>query len=133
MHDITIKNIEIEIYPQNSDEKHVSSGVYSVLRNNWINKPKKFKQSIDKENILAKFSKLEKEIKLSLRDAEDKLDSSYIEKLIEKIKKMRKSGLEKSGELSDENIVYKIIRDRGYLQKLFDNKNNIIDNQLSLN
>jgi hypothetical protein len=46
---------------------------------------------------------------------------------------MRKSGLEKSGELSDENIVYKIIRDRGYLQKLFDNKNNIIDNQLSLN
>ena len=32
-----------------------------------------------------------------------------IERIIEKIKSMRKSGLEKSGEMSTENIAYKLL------------------------
>ena len=35
---------------------------------------------------------------------------------------MRSAGLERSGELSNENITYKVIRSMGLLQKLFDNK-----------
>ena len=44
---------------------------------------------------------------------------------------MRQSGLEKAGELSDENITYKIIRAEGLLQKLFDTKYQIEDLNLS--
>ena len=40
--------------------------------------------------------------------------------LFQKIRKMRKAGLEKAGELSDENLVYKLLRNEGILQKLFD-------------
>ena len=46
---------------------------------------------------------------------------------------MRQSGLEKAGELSDENITYKIIRAEGLLQKLFDTKYDIEDSNLSSN
>ena len=51
--------------------------------------------------------------------------------MLKKLKKMRSSGLERSGELSDENITYKVIRAEGYLQKLFDTKYNIQDSNLS--
>ena len=45
---------------------------------------------------------------------------------------MRKSGLEAAGELSNENITYKIIRSEGLLQKLFDTKYSIVDANFSL-
>jgi hypothetical protein len=51
--------------------------------------------------------------------------------MIDKIKRMRKSGLEKGGELSEENLIYKITRDEGYLQKLFDLKDELFDRNLS--
>ena len=48
-----------------------------------------------------------------------------------KLKKMRQSGLEKAGELSDENIMYKVIRSQNLLQDLFDTKDEILDKDLS--
>jgi len=44
---------------------------------------------------------------------------------------MRTSGLERAGEMSDENISYKVIRSKGYLQKLFNAKEGIVNSQLS--
>ena len=32
---------EVEIYVQNESETHVSGGVYSVMHNKWLQKPKK--------------------------------------------------------------------------------------------
>ena len=52
--------------------------------------------------------------------------------MLKKLKKFRQSGLEKSGELADENVTYKIIRDLGLLQKLFDVKYDIEDRKLSI-
>ena len=45
---------------------------------------------------------------------------------------MRKSGLEKAGELSEENLVYKILRAEGILQKLFDLKFDLISKKYSI-
>jgi hypothetical protein len=49
-----------------------------------------------------------------------------------KIKRMRQSGLESRGEFSVENLVFKNLRNGGYLEKLSDAKNKILDNELSL-
>ncbi len=51
--------------------------------------------------------------------------------MIKKLKKMRESGLSRGGELSDENVIYKVIRSSGLLQKLFDNKLRIEDDNFS--
>ena len=48
-HDISIYGYEVELYVQNETETHFSSGVYSVLFNEWSNEPKKEDVSIDKE------------------------------------------------------------------------------------
>ena len=50
----------------------------------------------------------------------------------DKLKKFRSSGLEKDGEFSYENLVFKFLRRNGYIQKLFDFKNKLIDKNLSV-
>ena len=54
-----------------------------------------------------------------------------IDRMLEKVRKMRKSGLERAGELSDENLTYKVMRTEGLLQKMFNIKEDIIDGELS--
>ena len=55
-----------------------------------------------------------------------------IKKYKDKLKKYRTCGLEKDGEYSDENLVFKVLRRNGYIEKLFDFENQHIDKQLSL-
>ena len=45
---------------------------------------------------------------------------------------MRRSGLEKSGEMSVENIAYKLLRAKGYLDNLYNMKTSLIIKDLSL-
>ena len=49
-----------------------------------------------------------------------------------KLKKYRTCGLEKGGEYSYENLVFKVLRRNGYLSKLVDFKNDYMDKNLSL-
>ena len=44
--DIRVLNIEVELYAQDVNEEHASSGVYSVKNNEWINKYKKYRYEI---------------------------------------------------------------------------------------
>ena len=74
---------------------------------------------------------IQKEIQKTIKYSDESNNTEGITKMINKLKKMRTSGLEKGGELSDENIIYKVIRSRGYLQKLFDKKYYISDKNLS--
>jgi len=130
-HDIELKGIEVELYPQDIDEPHTSSGVFSVKDNEWIVKPKKFKSGIDINNIAKGSKKIISEIESVLKDSMTSSDTDDIIKMIKKLKRMRSSGLEKAGELADENIIYKVIRSKGLLQKLFDTKDRINDLNLS--
>jgi len=55
-----------------------------------------------------------------------------IEKIKTKLKKFRATGLEKGGEYSYENMAFKFLRRSGYIKKLFDLKNKVLDLSLSL-
>ena len=55
-----------------------------------------------------------------------------IKDFTDKLKKYRKSGLDKGGELSYENMVFKFLRRNGYLEKLQTFKNELMDRKLSL-
>ena len=45
---------------------------------------------------------------------------------------MRKAGLSRSGEMSVENLAYKLIRNSDYLQALFDKKIKLFDKSRSI-
>lgn len=134
-HDITIKNYEVELYAQDESEPHESTGVYSVLFDNWIKKPKK-------EDVKINFKEIDKKSKswMNMIDeiiknvSDEDLDEAkkVIGKFKEKIKKFRKTGLESGGEYAIENLVFKVLRRNGYIQKLYDFENKIMDKSLSL-
>jgi|TARA_R110000822_G_scaffold233357_1_gene364844 hypothetical protein len=136
-HDITVKGYEVELYVQDINEPHISTGVYSVLFNEWLVEPTKEDVNINQKIIKDKVEQWEDIIDLVIDDVEesnDDLETSLekIQKVKDKLKKYRGCGLEKEGEYSYENLVFKYLRRNGYIQKLFDFQNNIIDNRLSL-
>jgi hypothetical protein len=134
-HNLTIFGYDVELYVQNESESHFSSGEYSVLHNEWKTEPKKDKTEVDMELIKSKSEKWMKLIDDIIENAKDEpLDIAIemIDKYKDKIKKYRTAGLEKGGEMSDENLVFKVLRRNGYIEKLFDFKNKFIDNNLSI-
>ena len=134
-HDVLVKGYEVETYVQDMDEPHMSTGVYSVLYDQWLTQPKPEKVSINRDEIETKSKQWMDMIDTLLEDLKDDSLSDglkKIDKLKEKIKKYRSCGLEKGGEYSNENLVFKFLRRNGYIQKLFDNKNELIDKNLSI-
>ena len=134
-HDITIKGYEVELYVQNETESHFSSGVYSVLFDEWSNTPEKENITIDKELLMLKSKQWMNVIDNlidSIKDDDANTAKELVQKYKDKLKKYRTCGLEKGGEYSTENMVFKILRRNGYIEKLHDESTNIIDKKLSM-
>jgi predicted nucleotidyltransferase len=128
-HNITIKGYDVELYVQDIDEEHVSSGVYSILNNKWIVEPDKVKSNIDDNMILQKSEEYMKKIDLLIKK-EGPIES--IEGLRKKLKEFRQSGLESGGEYSYENLTFKLLRRNGYIEKLLKLKTTLVDKKLSI-
>jgi predicted nucleotidyltransferase len=134
-HDITIFGYDVELYVQDEAETHFSSGVYSVLFDEWANEPKKESVSIDKEKLKSKSKQWMEIIDGVLENAKDEdieTAKSIVKKYKDKLKKYRTCGLEKNGEYSYENLVFKILRRNGYIEKLHNFGNEFLDKKLSL-
>ena len=134
-HDIKIFGYEVELYVQNASEAHFSSGVYSVLYDEWDVKPEKEDSNIDTKILKSKINHWKSQIDTVVDNATEKdIDEAreYIKKFKEKLKKYRSSGLKKEGEYSYENLVFKYLRRSDYLEKLFNLENNLLDKELSL-
>ena len=134
-HDIKIFGYDVELYAQGSEEKHESSGVYSVMEDKWINQPEKLKVNIDKSVIEDKVKNWNEKIENALEELKgDDLGKGKkkIEDLKTKLKDYRKSGLDKDGELSYENLTFKFLRRNGMIEKLFNTYNNYMDKELSI-
>lgn len=134
-HDIHINDFEVEVYVQDAAEPHESSGVYSVLNDEWITEPTPREANIDWENVTKKA--------LSLMDRIDRIQSVFDKgdykdaydhtlKMKSKIKKFRSSGLQREGEFSPENIAFKVLRRNGYLEKLSTLKTVSYDKMMSI-
>lgn len=130
---ITIKGFDVELYVQNINEPHTSTGVYSILNNKWNSKPIKEMVTIDINNVREKTFNF-----IDIIDSIDNIeDDNYKIKMINllknKIKKYRQAGLNSDlGVFSTENLVFKLLRNYGYLDKLTKYKDNIIKNKLTL-
>jgi hypothetical protein len=134
-HDIKIYGFDVECYAQDINEKHTSSGVYSIEKNKWIIEPSKEKPKLDKNLIKRKAAQIMTAIdsikSLNSKGKHQEVLDQY-EKLWGKIKKMRQTGLDRDGEFSYENIVFKILRRTNYTEKLIDTKLNSYDNLNSI-
>ena len=135
-HNIKLFGYDVECFVQKEDETTFSSGIYSILYDMWMNKPKKSgTESIDKELLKEKSKKCMRIIDSLIDNIEDE-DPEEIKILVkkykEKLKNFRNCGLEKNGEMSLENLVFKLLRRNGYIEKLYDAPTKIIDKKLSM-
>ena len=128
-HNIIIKGYDVELYVQDVDEEHVSSGVYSILNNKWVVEPDKVKSNIDDKMILQKSEEYMKKIDLLIKIG-GPIES--IDELRKKLKEFRQSGLESGGEYSYENLTFKLLRRNGYIEKLLKLKTTLVDKKLSI-
>jgi murein DD-endopeptidase MepM/ murein hydrolase activator NlpD len=136
-HDITIYNYDVEIYVEDEnvqiDTKNV--GRFSILNDEWLTYPSKNNIKINVKNIKEKANQWMKIIDGVLDNIEDE-DIENAKKLIDKYKtklrKFRKCGIDKGGEYSEENLVFKILRRNEYLDKLKNAKNKLIDKRFTI-
>jgi predicted nucleotidyltransferase len=134
-HDIKIFGYEVELYPQDEEESHFSTGTYSIMNDEWINVPEKEEFSIDRSILKDKVDSWRDKIEnlISSIKAEGlKKNEDRIENLKKKIKDYRQSGLEEVGEYSYENLVFKYLRRSGLIEKLYDIVNKQMDKELSV-
>ena len=127
-HDIKIRGNAVEVYVQDAKQPHISNGIYSVIRDKWIKQPKKITDTPDKTNALHKYQFLKHEIEQAI--ASD--DPTAIVKTQARIKDMRKAGLAKNGEFGAENLAFKMLRNDGSLEDLYNAATVAQDKRLSL-
>ena len=131
-HDITIKGFEVELYLQPSDIEHFATGVYSIMNNEWNIEPKKEIVKLDKETIRKKYREFVKQVNDIDKDPDNQSVISRIDKLKDKIKKMRMAGLETGGDYSVENIAFKLLRRNDIMQKLGDIATDAYDDEYTI-
>lgn len=134
-HDLKLGKQQIEVYIQDINEPHTSTGVYSIMNDDWVKKPEYESINIPDGNIKRKSKPFKEMINDLIKSGHKNPEKSInqIKKLKERIKNFRQSGLDKNGEYSLENLAFKDLRNTGYLDKLSQLSNNLVDKQLSLN
>lgn len=127
-HNIKIKGFDVELYAQDINEPHTASGLFSLLNNKWVRIPKFNPPEIDYKDVDKKFQGIVSDI-LNVENVVSTLNFLSVTpeeiytltvKLKKKILDMRKEGLARSGEFSVENLVFKKLRNEGYIEKIID-------------
>lgn len=127
-HNIKIKGHNIEVYIQDASINHRSTGIFSLLKNAWVKKPNKLIIKLDNNLIQNKFTQYVYKIN-------DAVKSNNIDKLknvSKDIYDMREVGLSTYGEFSTENIVFKLLRSKNYIELIKNKIRDIYDNQMSI-
>lgn len=134
--DLKIFGYPIEISVEDSNKDNPSSGRYSLYKNKWVVEPNDFQDAVINQEFVKKRAAM---FMTQIDNIEEKLnkeqdthkcekygDKAY--KIFDKLKKMRNEGLSSNKkEMSSGNIIYKIIRRTGYLDKIWEIINSSYD------
>lgn len=131
--ELRIYGFPVEMYVEDTNADNPSSGVYSLNENKWIKEPNDFQDAELNENYIKRTSA---KIMTAIDDIEDKIkeekdnhkletSSEKLKKLFDKLHKQRQESLDKHGEMGTYNIIWKVLRRSGYLDKIWDIINNV--------
>jgi hypothetical protein len=128
-HDITVRGIPVELYAQDVGQDHHSVGIYSVLNDEWVSQAERTDVDVDSEDVQRKYTNYRDRVKLVLKQD----DYDIAKHMWDDIKRMRKAGLESAAsEFSTENLVYKMLRNKKWIERLQDHMNTVVDKDLSI-
>lgn len=133
---LNMHGFSVEMYVQNVDASPETAGVYSLEKNKWLRVPSKDDAKLHDIDDIKKFAaefmtiiddyeKLYHKVKKDKHKVEEL--GNELEEVRVFIKEIRKKQLEKGGEMSVGNIVYKVLRRMGYQDKLYKLQNLVYD------
>ena len=130
-HDITVKGQPVELYAQDyKDPFRKGQGIYSLQSNKWLQEPTKYTINRSHPEVVRKVKEYMNYIDSLIDSKSD--DKDAFKNLKNRLKGMRAGAIEKGGESAPENLVFKELRNRGYLDKMAKYLRNLEDEDLSL-
>lgn len=133
-YEIAFYGIPVEVYIESNDTPLVSNGIYSVLKDTWVKEPEKVEiPDVDMPAIRKAIEPWEDRYNKLIADIESgKIqDETEIDAFIDDLYAERAKGL-KIGEYSAENLLFKEIRNKGYLDKLKELRDQVVSRRLTL-
>ena len=128
-HDITVRGHEAELYVEDADKPPVSGGVYSLRDDVLIKEPGYERPDVNDTAVVAKVQDLVKQIEVAMQSADDPED---LRRITDKLRRMRRTGLDRHGEFGVENLAFKTLRNMGLIADLHRAYLHQQDQQLSL-
>ena len=128
-HDIEIYDIPVEVYVESLDEDPPeATGRWSLKTGKWVLEPPADGPSYDENKVISKV----KDFRQVLQRAEKAQEEGPILAAIKRITNLRRAGLKRGGELSTENLAFRILRRTGEIDAAWEMIHNLIDEKLSI-
>lgn len=130
---LKIYGFPVELFVEDVNNDNPNTGIYSLNKNKWLVEPNDFQNAEMNEGYIKRKSA---EIMTTIDDAEDVLHkekdnhklevtSTKVKKIFDKLVRQRKESLKTSGEMGTYNIIWKVLRRTGYLDKMWEIINTI--------
>ena len=128
-HNVTIYGAKAEPYIEKPGVvRKKSQGVYSLMRQSWVQKPEKMEEDLDEKELEKKVKNLKHKIDAFIQSE----DPEALKSLVKKLRVGRTVSLQKYGEYGFENMVFKELRNQGYIDKVRSVVVNLKSRSLSL-
>ena len=128
-HPVVIRGHDVELYAQDINQLHLASGLYSLLKGEWLRQPKFNPPDVDPLDVERKvqaYGAQIEDLKSRLSEADPDQAKGIMEEasvLKKKISRARDEQLAHAGgEFSIENLVFKQMRNNGMFGELIDIK-----------
>ena len=130
--ELKIYGFPVEVFVQDVNKKHTSSGVYSLEKDKWLTEPERdklAKKKVNKAQIKNKVSEYTKKIDKLADELKKSEGNEYklrkisesAEKLFDELKNLRRGDLSNAdNEINEGNIIFKCLRRLGYIEKIND-------------
>ncbi len=119
--------VEINIQDANEVKPHVT-GIYSLINDSWVRMPSHQNLEVDKPLIQRKYSAMKDYIVSTIQSG----NYETMKQAKKYVDAFRQYGLDTGGELSVENIVFKILRSRGFIKGLKDAITTTYDKEMTV-
>jgi predicted nucleotidyltransferase len=125
--------VPVEVYVEDQDTPPSTGGIFSVRRNKWLSRPVRF-EAKRRDSAVAKLAKnWIKQIEAAIKSGE----FEQMKKTLFRIRDARGAALNlhagrPSGETTPENLAFKLIRRKGYIDRLNKAMDDVTDRQFSI-
>ena len=125
--ELRVKGYAVELYVEDVSHKGAYDGIYSLLYDRWVKVPEVPDGKFDREYVVSKSQEWMSRIDDLVAEIEGVVDPAKANGIYERMKAMREElgrfrqeSLGGMNTYSENNLVYKVLRRAGYLDKLGD-------------